>query len=253
MRPKVFRIAPRKNRHLWRRRLTDSTDPVTESAKAAQEIAKTGGKAIDATRAAGGFIARFVAGPLEQGMGIFEDKLRYLRWERQLRLMRRAEEVLNSLGLDAPSRAVPLKIAIPLLQAASVEEDDGLQDKWVNLLVNAANSASGIEIRRAYIEILEQISPLEARILDVIYSLPFESIHHDGVVTCDLPNSARPETKEDQATEPREPSDEIKLALANLARVGCLRQGSTWGGGENFRRVNPTLLGKSFVDACRVR
>ena len=230
----------------------DSTDPVTESAKAAQEIAKASGKAIDAAKAAGGFIARYVAGSLEQGIGIFEDKLRYLRWERQLRLMKRAEEVLHSLGLETPSRAVPLKIAIPLLQAASIEENDELQDKWVNLLVNAANSGSGIEISRAYVEILEQISPLEARILDVIYSLPFENIHHDGVVTFDLPNSARPETKEDQTTEPPDPSDEVKLALAKLARVGCLRQGSTWGGGENFRRVNPTLLGKSFVEACRL-
>lgn len=35
-----------------------------EEAKAVQEVAKTTGKAIDAAREAGGFIARFVAGPL---------------------------------------------------------------------------------------------------------------------------------------------------------------------------------------------
>jgi len=229
------------------------TDPVTESAKATQEIAKATGQAIGAAREAGGFIARFVAGPLEQGVGIFEDKLRYLRWERQVRLMKRADEVLRSLGLEAPSRPVPLKVAIPLLQAASVEENDELQDRWVNLLVNAANKDSGVEIRRAYVEILEQISPLEARILDVIYSLPFEKIHHDGVVTGDLPNSARPETEEDQKAKPSEPPEEVKLAISNLARVGCLKQGTTIGGGENFRRVNPTLLGKTFVEACRIR
>jgi hypothetical protein len=228
------------------------TDPVTESARATQEIAKATGEAIGAAREAGGFISRFVAGPLEQGVGIFEDKLRYLRWERQVRLMKRAEEFLRSVGLEAPTRPVALKIAIPLLQAASVEENDELQDRWVNLLVNAANKDSGVEIQRAYVEILEQISPLEARILDVIYSLPFEKIYHDGVVTCDLPNSARPETEEDHKTEPSDPPVEIKLAIANLARVGCLKQGATYGGGENFRRVNPTLLGKSFVEACRL-
>ena len=49
--------------------MAEPSDPITESAKAAQKIAKTAGKAIDAGREAGGFIARFVAGPLEQGIG----------------------------------------------------------------------------------------------------------------------------------------------------------------------------------------
>lgn len=54
-------------------------DPVSESAKAVQEVAKATGKAIDTTQKFGGFISRYVAGPLEQGMGIFEDKLKYMR------------------------------------------------------------------------------------------------------------------------------------------------------------------------------
>lgn len=232
--------------------MSDPTDPITESAKAAQEIAKTTGKAVDAAREAGGFIARVISGPLEQGIGIFEDKLRYLRWERLVRLMQRESEVLKELGLQAPTRPVPLKIIIPLLQAASVEEDDALQDRWVNLLVNAANASCGIEIRRAYIVILEQISPLEAKILDVIYSVPFEQTQHEGIVTSSLPDSARVMREEDKKSPQPDPSAEVMLALSNLERVDCLRLGMTWGGGGSFRRINPTLLGKEFVAACRV-
>lgn len=233
--------------------MINPTDPVTESAKAAQEIAKASGKAIDASREAGGFIAKFISGPLEQGMGIFEDKLRYMRWERQVRLMQRASDLLKTLGLDGPTRPVSLKIAIPLLEAASLEDDDELQDRWVRLLVNAGNATSGVEIRRMHISVLEQLSPLEARILDAIYSLSFEEALHTGIVTSDLPDSAHIETKEDKEEDRPEPSDEIKLALADLERVGCLRLGMTWGGGGSFTRINPTLLGKSFVDACRVK
>lgn len=229
-----------------------STDPVSESAKATQEVAKATGKAIDATREAGGFIAKYIAGPLEQGMGIFEDRLRYARWERQLRLMRRADEVLKELGLSSPTRAVPLKVAIPLLQAASIEDDDELQDRWVNLLVNAANRDSGIEIRRSYIAILEQLTPLEVQILDVIYDLPFEAIQHEGVITADLPHSARQKIQDEKKEKTLAPGDDVKLALGNLARVGCLRLGSTWGGGESFNWVNPTVLGRAFVTACRL-
>lgn len=221
-----------------------------EEAKAVQEVAKTTGKAIDAAREAGGFIARFVAGPLEQGVGIFEDRLRYLRWERQVRLIHRANQMLSEVGLSAPTRAVPLKLAIPLIQGASLEEDDELQDRWAALLVNAANASFGSEICRAHIGILEQITALEAAILDTVYSLPFEAAHHAGIVAVDLPASAR--IADEKETTFVEPSDDIVLSIGNLARVGCLMPTRTMGGGEIFGRVNPTVLGRSFVHACRL-
>lgn len=233
--------------------MSDPNQTVIESVKAAQEIAKTTGKAVDAAREAGGFIARFVSGPLEQGMGIFEDKLRYMRWERQVRLMQKANELLEDIGLEGPTRAVPLKVAIPLLQAASIEDDDNIQDKWVNLLVNAANANSGVEIRRAYVEILGQISALEAKILDVVYALSFEATQHNGVLTHYLPDIAIEDSKDSKDDRQQEPTDDVKLAMSNLERVGCLRLGMTYGGGGSFTRVNPTLLGKAFVEACRVR
>ena len=108
---------------------------------------------------------KFIGGPLEQATGIFEDKLKYLRWERRVRLMQRAEVFLQESGLATPTRPIPMKFAIPLFQGASLEDDDELQDRWAVLLVNAANAASGIELKRAYVDILEQISPLEAKIL----------------------------------------------------------------------------------------
>ncbi|MBK8070910.1 MAG: DUF4393 domain-containing protein [Ramlibacter sp.] len=231
--------------------MSDLNESVIESAKAAQEIAKTTGKAIDATREAGSFIAKFVAGPIEEGMGIFEDKLKYMRWERQVRLMQRASELLRRLGIDRPTKPVPLKVALPLLEAASLEDDDFLQDRWVALLVNAGNAASGIEIKRVYISILEQLSALEVKILDAIYALPFPESRQGGIVTTNLPESAHIETKDEQDDKRDEPQDEIKLALANLERVGCLRLGLTWGGGGSFRRINPTILGLRFVQACR--
>ena len=226
-------------------------DPASEHAKAVAEVAKTAGKAIDASREAGGFISRFIGGPLEQGMGIFEDRLRYMRWERQVRLMRRTEEVLHELGINSPTRPVPMKIAIPLFQAASMEEDDSLQDRWVNLLVNVANTNSGVEVNRSYIEILSQITPLEAQILDTLYSLPFAEMQHTGVLTADLPSRASLAPKNSSSWS-GDPAYEITLSLANLARIGTLRPTLTMGGGESFRRVTPTILGSAFVSACRI-
>jgi hypothetical protein len=162
-----------------------------EEAKAVQEVAKTIGTAIDAARETGGFIARFVSGPLEQGIGIFEDRLRYMRWERQIRLMQRAQDFLRLAGLPVPTRPVPLKLLIPIMQGASLEENDDLQDRWVALLVNAGNAGFRSEVRRSYVAILEQLTPLDAHILDVLYSLPFEKSQHDGIATAELPLQAR--------------------------------------------------------------
>lgn len=222
-----------------------------EEAKAIQEISKASGKAIDAAREAGGFIAKFISGPLEQGMGIFEDRLKYARWERQVRLIQRAEQMLKEVGLNAPTKIIPLKLAIPLLQGATLEDDDDLQDRWAALLVNAANANFGSEIRRAHIEILSQVTSLDAQILDTIYSLPFAESLHAGIVTSELPHSARiaHQTEKDFI----EPSEEIVLSISNLARLGCLKPTQTMGGGEIFGRANPTTLGQSFFHACHLK
>ncbi|OAI15308.1 hypothetical protein A1359_09600, partial [Methylomonas lenta] len=190
---------------------------------------------------------------IEQGMGIFEDKLKYMRWERQVRLMQRAEQLLTEAGLTHPTRPIPLKLAVPLLEAASLEDDDSLQDLWVRLLVNAANVQSRTTLQRAYISILEQLTPLEASILLNIYSLPYEQTRHDGVKVGLLPAEVVVGKDDGKGDSLPEPSKEVKLALANLARLGCIIIQKSWGGGELFQSVNPTLLGKSFVEACTLQ
>lgn len=92
---------------------------VEETAKATQEIARAAGKVVEAGEKFGTFISKYIQGPLEQGIGIFEDKLKYMRWERQLRLMQRANELIRTSGSTAPSRPIPMKLAVPLFQAAS--------------------------------------------------------------------------------------------------------------------------------------
>jgi hypothetical protein len=146
-----------------------------------------------------------------------------------------------------------LKLAIPLFEAASLEDDDYLQDLWVRLLVNAANADSHINLQRAYIEILEQITPLEALILQRIYSLPYEDIRHHGVELGKLPHEAVAGKDDGKVMELPEPSEEVQLALANLSRLGCISIQRSMGGGEIYKKVNPTLLGKSFIEACTLQ
>lgn len=232
--------------------MTDCTTGIVESGKAVQETAKAAGKAIDLATDFGSFIARHINGPLEQGMGIFEDKLRYLRWERLVRLMERADHLMEKQGASAPTKSIPLKLAIPLFQSASLEDNDDLQDLWARLLVNASMSDSGVDLRRAHIDILERISPIEAQILDKIYALPIGTLHSKPVATSDLPNAASI-LDEDCRDQLAPPSNEVILCLANLSRLGCVGLPTAWDGGEIFTEVYPAALGKSLVEACRLK
>ncbi|MDY6879874.1 MAG: Abi-alpha family protein [Thermodesulfobacteriota bacterium] len=232
--------------------MTEETEAVKETAKAAQEIAKTTGKAIDASEKFGGFVSRYISGPLEQGMGIFEDKLKYMRWERQMRLMERASAYMKSIGIEAPTKPIPLKLAIPLLEAASLEDDDYLQDLWAKLLVNSSIKGSPIDLNRSYIDILERLSHLEATILSVIYALPKEEIRNKSILTGNLPDSVEVQD-ENNKEEPKLPSKEVTLALANLARLGCISLPTTVGGGELFSTIYPAVMGRSLVEACTLQ
>ena len=58
-------------------------EEIIETAKAIQEVAKTSGKFSDHINNFCKFISEYTKGPLEQASGLFEDKLKYLRWKNQ--------------------------------------------------------------------------------------------------------------------------------------------------------------------------
>lgn len=222
---------------------------MTEEAKAVQEVAKTTSNAIDATRELGGFLSKYAGGSIEQAMGIVEDKLKYLRWERQVRLIERANLFLSERGLKQPSRQVPLNIAIPILQGASLEDNDELQDKWAALLTNAADASTHIEARRAFISILENLALIDAKILEKIYSPHLKSPSDSGelleIWTAYLPDHVRTEKPGEGSL--RLPIN-IEVSLGNIARLGLIVSAMAFGGG--LECIHQTAMGREFVRAC---
>lgn len=228
------------------------SEDVNAIASAVEEVAKVTGKSVDAISKLGGFISEYTRAPLEAAVGIFADKLNYMRWERQQRLLIRAREFSARAGLSGPTRPVPLSFAVPLLESASLEEDDSLQDLWAILLVNAADVTTAIDHRRAYISILEQLNPLDALILSKVYGLPY-GLNDEGddraAVTSELPDTARLMQEGDELNTIVHPSEEVTLSLANLVRIGCLDAEEGWSGKKDYRYVYRNVLGRAFVEA----
>lgn len=223
---------------------------IEESAKAVQEVSKVAGKTVDGVHDLVSFFGKFV--PTDEIAGIISDRFQYFRYVGQVKLIQKAEALRQKAGIQQ-LKPIALKVAIPYLEAAALEDDELLQDKWAALLVNAANPAKDIDLSRTYIAILEEITPYEAAILDKIYALPFEAVQHNGVWTAGLPAAAYAgNEKEEEPVEVKGQATDVKvvLALANLKRLGCIQTSATWGGGEVFNRILPTVLGKHFVAAC---
>lgn len=227
-----------------------------EWAKATQEVAKATGKAVDATTSLGSFISEFIRQPLNEQVGIWTDNLRYRRWSNQMAFKRKAEVKLAELGYDVPLRDPPMSVLVPLLEGASLAEDDELHERWVNLLLNFSNPASGVKVQRSFVSVLTELEPLDARALQVIYSI--DQVREGGraIRTALLPLTATVEPLPDGTKHPTphpEPSDEVMVALGNLARLGLIGSASAWGGVGALSVVDQTPFGREFVRACTLQ
>ncbi|MCY4426442.1 MAG: Abi-alpha family protein [Halieaceae bacterium] len=233
--------------------MTIESDTVTETSRAVKETAVATGKVVDLADRFGTFVAKFVAGPLEQSVGIFEDQLRFARFKRQLRLMEKVNELMADVCGNKQIKPLELKLAIPLFQAASLEDDDDLQDIWARLLVNSSVASHGIELRRAYIDILVQLTQMDANILDKIYAIPHDTHQNLHVLTGGLPDTVS--VRDVGSSEQNglvQPSPEVTISLANLSRLGCIGLPTAWDGGEIFTSVYHTVMGRSLIHACRL-
>lgn len=142
---------------------------ISESAKAIKEVAKATKTGIEAAEKLGRFVSRITNEPLETIMGILNDRLHFMRWERQLRLVERAREILNKRKIEGHIRIIPPKLALPIIENASLEENDELQDLWANLLASALDPKFEGTLRAAFIDIIKQLEVIDVHILNFIY------------------------------------------------------------------------------------
>jgi hypothetical protein len=128
------------------------------------ELAKTG---IEQLGESGREIIRLVADSsvASETSGLLADQFRYQRFKRQLKIIQKAERLVDEAGLSP--QAVPLTTLAPLIPWASLEDDEEMANRWANLLASAATSS----VHVIYPELLRQLEPREARIIDVLFKL----------------------------------------------------------------------------------
>ncbi len=98
------------------------------------------------------------------------------RAEGVISLSRAAQKKLDEAGLSKEQyRQCSIKLGLPLIENASLEDEPTLQDIWANLLANALNPEFEEEIRTSFISIIKDLSTTDVLILQELNVQPNRS------------------------------------------------------------------------------
>jgi len=182
------------------------------------------------------------AGPSAKEIGeLLADKIRYRRLKNLVPILQKAHRLLRNHGIDP--QEVNLKLLFPILQEASLEEEDELVQKWAGLL---ASAAAGNRVRSSYPKILSELTCTDAKMLDLMF------LRYD---------EKKPYDKQDWSTiqEMKKVAnlseEEALIAITNISRLGLSNIPSGLSDALAMSdiveyRIKLTPLGYDFVRAC---
>lgn len=227
-----------------------------EIAKAVQEVAKLGAEGVQTANKMGSFFARVFKEPVDEVAGIIHDKLRFVRWKRLVGMSDEVNKILESKGIK-DTRAVPPKLAIPIIEDASLEDDETLQKLWSRLLANAMDPHFNGELRYGFTEMIKGITGIEAKMLEAIYNAL-----QDGGHLAKPAEVAKVRFDKEKLMQALGLDDiTYMLSVNNLMRMQCVAPAVIQTGGIMFGNEPTTIykgtdsitltpLGVKFVEAC---
>ena len=226
-----------------------------EIAKAVQEVAELGKKGFDAAEKAGVFVAKVFKEPLEEISGLITDNLRFVRWKRLVKMSDEVNQIHKDKGINS-TRSVPPKIALPIFENSSLEDDPSIQSLWSHLLANAMDPEFSDDIRYGFIDIIKSLTSYEVKLLDIFYL----SLKKEGHLY-PLDELFQHNIKKEQFIRVLDiSSDQYSLIANNLMRVQLIGPAILTGGikvgsesiaiYKGIDIVTLTPLGVKFVEAC---
>lgn len=199
--------------------------PVADATKA---VAETAGKALDMVSAVGRFSARLIGDALEQGGGMLSDQVKYWRKMRLAELEAKFNAACEARGLNPDTlRPMSLGQTVQVLEAASLEESDEVQDLWAELLANAVDPESGISLKKMYVTLLRDLGPAEAALLDLLgqfgthEATPQPNVTAQNVFKLVKETEAKLNALAEQRWR-KFSHEERRTAVSNLRRLGCI-------------------------------
>ncbi len=203
------------------------------------------GPVADLTESLRKLIAPFSEPVLKELGEYVSGKIRFINFKNSLKVLEKAKRLLDERGI----RPIPveLKILIPILEGAGLEDNDDLIEMWSGLLASAAGNC---KVFPSFSHILTELSPIEARILDYIHTHKLEIEYTGG-------NYGVEKQELEKAIGLN--SEEYGILILNLRRLELVFEVTTdgmiwqpghggWGAGGH---IGLTALGESLINACK--
>ena len=149
--------------------------------------------------------------PAEEAGKILGDYLRFFRIKNLERLHQKHCEMKRKRGLtDDLLRPVSPNIGVPLLEAASLETQEPLQEIWARLLTNATDPNFKEDIRVAFISIIKELSCTDVMLLNLM------------MAKFSVPSSAPYYRRSNFAAELGVNWEDFRVSLDNLERLNLI-------------------------------
>ncbi|MFA6191400.1 MAG: Abi-alpha family protein [Sulfurimonas sp.] len=179
-----------------------------EEAVAVVEVAKTTNNAINKGAELTKFIAKLFSPSLNNLAEICEQYTAVWKIENALKLQDRLNIVLEKRGNPELISQLPLRIGLPLLEAALNEDDDNLQNLWANLLASSMTNENQTKSTKTYIEILKQLDIEDAKLLHTIHMIQPNAIFNKQTGFANIEGKS---------------VVDISFAVNNLERLGLIQ------------------------------
>ena len=141
-----------------------------EEAKAIQEVAKFGTKALESGDKLGGFLSKVFGTVPSDVVGVVGgDWLHHIRIRNVAKLAQRTEEILRNRGILEQTEPMSPSVALPLLHAAQDETREQLREMWARMLANGMDSSRSASVRQSIIATVKGLDPLDAVILQMAF------------------------------------------------------------------------------------
>lgn len=148
-------------------------------------------------------------------------------------------EVMAERGLSPDQvRHLGFAEAVPLIEAASYEESDEVQELWAKLLASALDPASSVSVEKPFVGILRQVGAVEASILSFVSTVELVALRRvsgpDAVTILEMHDRLLGEISQKA----------VAAGVLNLRRLGCISPLFT--PPDTSRLVDEDILGRTI-------
>ena len=199
-------------------------------------------------------VVRSIVGPVAHEIGTaISEQIKYWRLKNLINISEKFDRICEKKNLTpADLRPLSIAVGVPLLEKASNEEEDELQEMWANLMVSSTSESDQGEesgdIYRIYTNALAGMSKSDCRLLSTVIENGIAGRHEEAIRS----NPLTHDEVRQMAGMPRVTAD---ICLENLVSLGLvyrdLRIPIQSGGptGIDYAYA-PTLLGMNLYVVC---